>query len=72
MTVTEPVARRLTADDPRLAPWRAFLEAHARVSRRLDEDLRAEHDLSLAEYDALLNIAQAPGRRIRMRQLSDG
>ena len=71
MTVTEPVARRLTADDPRLAPWRAFLEAHARVSRRLDEDLRAEHDLSLAEYDALLNIAQAPGRRMRMRQLSD-
>ena len=41
------------------------------MSRRLDEDLRAEHDLSLAEYDALLNIAQAPGRRIRMRQLSD-
>jgi len=71
MTMTEPAARRLTADDPRLAPWRAFLEAHARVSRRLDEDLRAEHDLSLAEYDALLNIAQAPGRRIRMRQLSD-
>ena len=71
MTVTAPVARRLTADDPRLAPWRAFLEAHARVSRRLDEDLRAEHDLSLAEYDALLNIAQAPGRRLRMRQLSD-
>jgi DNA-binding MarR family transcriptional regulator len=71
MTVTEPVQRRLTADDPRLAPWRAFLEAHARVSRRLDEELRAEHDLSLAEYDALLSIAQAPGRRIRMRQLSD-
>jgi DNA-binding MarR family transcriptional regulator len=71
MTATESAPRRLTADDPRLAPWRAFLEAHARVSRRLDEELRAEHDLSLAEYDALLTIAQAPGRRIRMRQLSD-
>lgn len=71
MPLTEPVLRRLTADDPRLAPWRAFLEAHARVSRRLDEELRAEHDLSLAEYDALLSIAQAPDRRIRMRQLSD-
>ena len=47
MTATEPVQRRLTADDPRLAPWRAFLEAHARVSRRLDEELRVEHDLSL-------------------------
>ena len=65
MTATESVQRRLTADDPRLAPWRAFIEAHARVSRRLDEELRAEHDLSLAEYEALLSIAQAPGRRIR-------
>lgn len=71
MTVTASVTSPLTADDPRLGPWRAFLEAHARVSRRLDEDLRAEHDLSLAEYDALLSIAQAPGRRIRMRHLSD-
>jgi DNA-binding MarR family transcriptional regulator len=71
MTATEPVQRRLSADDPRLAPWRAFLEAHARVTRRLDEELRAEHDLSLAEYDALLSIAQAPGQRIRMRKLSD-
>ena len=43
--------------DPRIEPWRAFLQAHARITRRLDEELRAEHDLSLAEYDALLTIA---------------
>jgi DNA-binding MarR family transcriptional regulator len=71
MTMTEPVARPLTARDPRLAPWRAFLLAHARVSRRLDEELRAEHDLSFAEYDALLTIAQAPDRRIRMGLLAE-
>ena len=71
MTMTEPVARPLSPRDPRLAPWRAFLEAHARVSRRLDEELRAEHDLSLAEYDTLLTIAWAPDRRIRMRTLAD-
>ena len=71
MTISEPVARPLTARDPRLAPWRAFLLAHARVSRRLDEELRAEHDLSFAEYDALLTIAQAPDRRIRMGQLAE-
>jgi DNA-binding MarR family transcriptional regulator len=72
MTVTEPVARRpLTANDPRLAPWRAFLSAHTLVTRRLDEELRAEHDLSLAEYDTLLAIAWAPDRRIRMRHLAD-
>ena len=37
----------------------------------MDEELRAEHDISFAEYDALLTIAQAPGRRIRMGQLAD-
>ena len=72
MTVTEGAdVRTLTARDPRIEPWRAFLQAHARVTRRLDEELRAEHDLSLAEYDALLTIADAPDRRIRMRQLAD-
>lgn len=72
MTVTEGAdVRPLSAQDPRLEPWRAFLQAHARVTRRLDDELRAEHDLSLAEYDALLTIADAPDRRIRMRQLAD-
>ncbi len=71
MAVTEPVERTLTARDPRLGPWRQFLMAHARISRRLDDELRIDHDLSLAEYDALLTIAQAPGRRIRMRHLAD-
>jgi len=71
MTVTERESRRLSARDPRLAPWRAFLLAHARVVRRLDEELRAEHDLSLAEYDALLTIAQAPDGRVRMGSLAD-
>jgi len=72
MTVSEPVARRpLSANDQRLAPWRAFLSAHTLVTRRLDEELRAEHDLSLAEYETLLAIAWSPGRRIRMRTLAD-
>jgi DNA-binding MarR family transcriptional regulator len=71
MTLSQPVERPLEPRDPRLAPWRAFLLAHARISRRLDEELRAEHDLTIGEYDALLTIAQAPERRIRMRQLAD-
>lgn len=71
MPVSDPVDRPLTARDPRLSPWRAFLLAHARVSRRLDEELRAEHDLSIAEYDTLLNLALAPGRRMRMGPLAE-
>lgn len=61
----------LTPRDPRLGPWRAFVRAHARVSRRLDEDLRTEHGLSLQEYVSLLILAEAPGRRLRMGRLAE-
>jgi DNA-binding MarR family transcriptional regulator len=71
MSLSEPIVRPLPGRDARLAPWRAFLLAHARVSRRLDEELRAEHDVSFAEYDALLTIAHTPDRRIRMGQLAE-
>jgi DNA-binding MarR family transcriptional regulator len=71
MPVSDPVQRPLTARDPRLSPWRAFLLAHARVSRRLDEELRLEHDLSIAEYDTLLALALAPERRMRMGPLAE-
>jgi DNA-binding MarR family transcriptional regulator len=71
MIVSVPNGRPLTAQDPRIAPWRAFLLAHARITRRMDEELRTEHDLSFAEYDALLTIARSPERRIRMGQLAD-
>ena len=71
VTVTQGTHEALEPRDARLGPWRAFLQAHARVVRRLDEELRAEHDLTVGEYDALLTIARAPDRRIRMRQLAD-
>lgn len=64
--------RPLSSRDPRLTAWRAFLTAHALVWRRLDEDLRVEAGMSLAEYSALLQLAEAPDRRLRMNQLADG
>ena len=70
-TATASPAPALTPRDPRLAPWRAFVRAHAQVSRRMDEDLRAEHGLSLQEYVALLFLAEAPDRRLRMGRLAD-
>ncbi len=70
MTGTEGSAATLRADDPRLDIWRSFLTAHARLFRRLDDELRAEHDLSLPEYDALLQLARAPDRRLRMSHLA--
>lgn len=67
---TAPTAS-ISANDPRLGAWRSFLTAHARLTRLLDEELRSEHGLSLAEYDALLQLAEAPGRTMRMNRLAD-
>lgn len=61
----------LRPGDPRLASWRAFLVAHAKVWHRLDEDLRQEHDLTLPEYECLLFLVEAPERRLRMREIAD-
>lgn len=66
-----PATPGSAADDPRLNAWRSFLHAHARLTRRLDEDLQAAHHLSLAEYDALLQLARVPGRRLRMSTLAE-
>lgn len=54
-----------------LAAWRNFLRAHACVTRALEKELVAEQRLSLAAYDVLVQLAEAPGRRLRMTDLAD-
>lgn len=66
-----PAGPAAIAEAPGINAWRTFLHAHARVTRRLDEELQAAHGLSLAEYDALLQIAHSPGRRVRMNVLAE-
>ncbi|MFO1539778.1 MAG: MarR family winged helix-turn-helix transcriptional regulator [Chloroflexota bacterium] len=68
---TLPGAASTTPDDPRLRAWRAFLLAQAAVFRSLADVLDAEAGLPLAEYDALVNLAIAPDRRLRMSELAD-
>jgi DNA-binding MarR family transcriptional regulator len=65
------LAQAPAPDDPRLGAWRAFIHANARLLRRLDEELQAAHGVSLAEYDAMLQLVNAPGRRLRMSVLAD-
>ncbi len=53
-----------------LAVWRAFLKAHATVVDRIDHDLAAEQRLSLSSYDVLIELYEAPDRRLRMHELA--
>ena len=54
-----------------LQAWRGFLRAHATVVRALEAELQAEHDLPLASYDVLVQLSEAPDRRLRMTELAD-
>jgi DNA-binding MarR family transcriptional regulator len=58
-------------NDSELRAWQALLHAHQRVTRTLDAELRAEHGLSLSDYDVLLRLARAPDRRLRMTDLAE-
>lgn len=69
-TTVRPIAE-IGLDHPNIDDWRTFLQAHALISRRLDLELRAEQAMSLAEYDALVQLAVAANRRLRMNQLAD-
>jgi DNA-binding MarR family transcriptional regulator len=63
-------ARTLRLSRDQLGSWRAFLRAHAEVTRRLEADLMAEHQLPLAWYDVLVQLVEAPDRRLRMTDLA--
>jgi DNA-binding MarR family transcriptional regulator len=58
-------------DQDTLAAWRLFLRAHAHLSRVLEGELLAAHHLPLPSYDVLVQLAEAPGRRLRMTELAD-
>lgn len=50
--------------------WRELLRAHARVTRILEAELEQAHRLPLASYDVLVQLAEAPGRALRMSELA--
>jgi DNA-binding MarR family transcriptional regulator len=55
-------------DDDTLDTWRAFLNAHARVTRAISRDLAAAGLPDLSVYDALWALYKRP---LRVKQLAD-
>ena len=64
----------MTSDDQlpedALAAWRAFLTAHALITRRISRDLVAEGLPDLSWYDLLWALRRSPGRRLRVNELA--
>lgn len=62
---TEP--RWLDGEEQRL--WRGLIEASLKVTREIDEELRADFDLTSAEYAVLVQLSEAEDHAMRLRDL---
>jgi DNA-binding MarR family transcriptional regulator len=69
MTDDSADVRWLDRDQQR--SWRAYLVGTTLLMDRLDRDLREHHNLSLPEYEILVRLSEAEGRRMRMAVLAD-
>jgi DNA-binding MarR family transcriptional regulator len=50
--------------------WRSYIIASRRLLEALDTDLDG-HDLTMADYEVMAQLSEAPGRRMRMSELAD-
>ena len=56
--------------EPTHVAWVRFLRAHAAITRELSSRLEALHELTLSDYDVLLQLYFAPERRMRRIDLA--
>jgi DNA-binding MarR family transcriptional regulator len=66
--MAEPVAPKKSSG-PSLTPWHAYITATRAVTAALDEDLSA-FGVTLADFELLARLGQAPDRRMRMSELA--
>ncbi len=53
-----------------LDAWRALITAHARIICLIEQDLAVAKRVPLSYYDVLIELAEAPGKRLRMSELA--
>ncbi|MGZ4268135.1 MAG: MarR family winged helix-turn-helix transcriptional regulator [Solirubrobacteraceae bacterium] len=68
--VPAPAGSQPSLDERELRAWRGLLRAHAALTKALDGQLEAGHGLPLSSYEVLMQLNDADGRRMRMRDLA--
>ncbi len=66
--MSEPEVRWL--DEPEMLAWRGLVQATTGLLAVLDNELQAEHGLSMGDYEVLVHLSEAPDRAIRMSELA--
>jgi len=57
-------------NDGHLEAWRLFITAHTEVITRIDEQLASADQIPLHWYDVLIELYEAPERKLRMHELA--
>ena len=57
--------------DAAMIAWRRFLRAHCAISRVLDQELRAQHGLTINDYDVLVQLRDSERQKLRMSDLAE-
>ena len=64
------MSRWLTEDEQRA--WRGLLQMTAQLNARMNRQLQNDYGLSLADYDVLVVLTEAPAGRRRVFEIADG
>jgi len=51
--------------------WRSYIAMVRLINEALERQMHADSDMSLGDYVILMQLSEAPDRRMRMRELAD-
>lgn len=71
MATSRGQSRHEFLDPDEYESWNALLMLNRVVLNELDTQLRAEHGLSVSEFDVLITLFNSPDQRLRMTALAD-
>ena len=54
----------------RIAVWNDLVVAHDLLMKQFQSELKRDFDLSVSQYDALLRLTLAPGKRLQMGEVA--
>ena len=58
--------------DTEMTAWRAYIVGSALLEHRLNRELQVAHGLSIADYEILVSLSEAPDMQMRMSELANG
>ncbi len=65
----EPEVRWLT--EPEMLAWRGLVRSTTGVLALLDNELQAEHGITLGDYEVLVHLSEGPDNAVRMSELAE-